>query len=199
MIERGVKFEKGILFIIDGAKGIHKAVKQKFGVYAIIQRCRWHKRENVLSYLNDTDKAIFRRRLQDAYNKTTHRDAFAALKKIHQDLEEINISAANSLLEGLDETLTIHDLGLSVELARSLSTTNCIEGFMSQLGAYTDKVDRWQNSNQIQRWVSTAAMDIEPRLRRIKGYKILKVLRFKLEAMVEAHTAKESSKMAINA
>ena len=199
LIERGLKFEKGILFIIDGAKGIHKAVKQKFGVYALIQRCRWHKRENVLSYLNDTDKAIFRRRLQDAYNTTTHQEAFDALEKIHQDLEKINISAANSLLEGLDETLTIHELGLSVELARSLSTTNCIEGFMSQLGAYTDKVDRWQNSNQIQRWVSTAAMDIEPRLRRIKGYKILKVLRFKLEAMVEARIAKENSKMAMSA
>ncbi len=199
LIGRGLKFEKGILFIIDGAKGIHKAVKQKFGIYAKIQRCRWHKRENVLSYLNDTDKVVFRRRLQDAYNKTTHREAVSALKRVHQELEKINISAANSLLEGLDETLTIHELGLSAELARSLSTTNCIEGFMSQLGAYTDKVDRWHNSNQIQRWVSTASMDIEPRLRRIKGYKILKVLRFKLEAMVEARTGKESSKMAINA
>ncbi|MCD4779494.1 MAG: transposase, partial [Candidatus Omnitrophica bacterium] len=192
LIERGLKFEKGILFIIDGAKGIRKAVKQKFGHYSKVQRCRWHKRENVLSYLNNTDKAIFRRRLQDAYNKTTHREAMTALEKVHQELAEINISAANSLLEGLDETLTIHELGLSVELARSLSTTNCIEGFMSQLGSYTDKVDRWQNSSQIQRWVATAAMDIEPRLRRIKGYKILKVLRFKLEKIVESRIGKKN-------
>ena len=133
----------------------------------------------------------FRRRLQNAYNKTTCKEATVALKRIHQDLEKINISAANSLMEGIDETLTIHNLGLSVELARSLSTTNCIEGFMSQIAAYTDKVDRWQNSSQIQRWFATSAADIEPRLHRIKGYRFLKVLRFKLAEKIAAKTGKK--------
>lgn len=127
LLERGLKFEEGLLFIIDGAKGIRKAVEQKFGVYAIIQRCRWHKRENVVAYLNDADKVVFRRRLWDVYNKTTHKESLSALKRIHCDLEKINASAANSLAEGLDETLTMHELGLTVELARSLSTTNCVE------------------------------------------------------------------------
>ncbi len=191
LIERGLRFEQGILFIIDGAKGIRKAIKNKFGPYALVQRCRWHKRENVVSYLSNADKVIFRRRLQDAYNKTTHKEAVADLKMIHRDLEEINISAANSLMEGLDETLTIHELGLSVELARSLSTSNCIEGFMSQIGAYTDKVDRWHNSSQIQRWTATSALDVEPRLRKIKGFRFLKVLRFKLERIVSTRLAKK--------
>lgn len=190
LIERGLKFEQGILFIIDGSKGIRKAIKQKFGVYALVQRCRWHKRENVVSYLNDTDKVVFRRRLQEAYNKTTCQEALNALTKIHRELEEINISAANSLAEGLDETLTIHELGLSVELARSLSTTNCIECFMSQIGAYTDKVDRWHNSSQIQRWTATSALDIESRLRKIRGCRFLKILRFKLERIVKARLEK---------
>ena len=193
LIKRGLKFEQGILFIVDGSKGIHKAIKQKFGPYALIQRCRWHKRENVVSYLSDADKVIFRRRLQDAYNKTTCKEAVAALKQIHRDLEKINISAANSLLEGLDDTLTIHELGLSTELARSLSTTNCIEGFMSQIGAYTDKVDRWQNSSQIQRWTATSALDIEPRFHRIKGYRYLKVLRFKLAEKVSEKLGKKAA------
>ena len=193
LIERGFKFEKGILFIVDGSKGIRKAIKMKFETYALVQRCRWHKRENVVSYLSKADKVVFRRRLQDAYNKTTYREASNALKKIHRDIEEINISAANSLLEGLDETLTIHELGLSVELARSLSTTNCIEAFMSQIGSYTDKVDHWRNSGQIQRWVATSALDIEPRLHRIRGCKFLKVLRFKLEKMVSTRLGKKVS------
>ena len=193
LIERGFKFEKGILFIIDGSKGIRKAIKNKFGAYALVQRCRWHKRENVISYLSKADKVVFRRRLQDAYNKTTYQEASDALKKIHQDLEEINISAANSLLEGLDETLTIHELGLSVELARSLSTTNCIEAFMSQIGSYTDKVDLWRNSSQIQRWVATSALDVEPRLHRIRGCRFLKVLRFKLEKVVTSRLCKKAS------
>ena len=193
LIERGLKFEQGILFIVDGSKGIRKAIEQKFGSYALVQRCRWHKRENVVSYLNEADQATFRRRLQDAYNQTTYKEAGNALKQIHRDLEKINISAANSLLEGLDETLTIHELGLSVELARSLSTTNCIEGFMSQIGAYTDKVDRWHNSSQIQRWTAASALDIEPRLRRIKGFGFLKILRFKLMEIMTTKIGKKDA------
>jgi len=192
LLERGLKFEQGLLFIVDGSKGIHKAIEQKFGHYALIQRCRWHKRENVVSYLNDTNKVVFRRRLQDAYNKTTFKEAVTELNQIHQHLEQINISAANSLREGLEETLTMHKLGLSVELARSLSTTNCIEGVMSQIAAYTDKVDYWQNSSQIQRWTATSALDIEPRLHRIRGYRFLNVLRFKLVEIITARTEKKT-------
>lgn len=192
LIERGLKFEQGVLFIIDGSKGIKKAVERKFSVYALTQRCRWHKRENVVAYLDDAQKAIFRRRLQEAYAKTTYNEAKAALMQLHQELEKFNISAANSLLEGLEETLTIHHLGLSPELSRSLSTTNCIEGVMSQLGSYTDKVDRWHNSNQILRWTGTALMDIEPRLQRIHGHGYLKVLRYKLQEMVGLRLHKDS-------
>lgn len=195
LIARGLKFEQGILFIVDGSKGIRKAIEQKFGPYALVQRCRWHKRENVVSYLNEADQTTFRRRLQDAYNETTYKEAASALKQIHRDLEKINLSAANSLLEGLDETLTIHELGLSVELARSLSTTNCIEGFMSQVGAYTDKVDRWHNSSQILRWTAASALDIEPRLRRVKGYGFLKVLQFKLMEIVAKRTEKKDAEL----
>jgi len=193
LIERGLRFEQGLLVIIDGSKGIRKAIEQTFGPYALVQRCRWHKRENVVSYLNDSDKVVYRRRLQDAYTKTTRKEAFAALKQVHRDLEKINLSAANSLLEGLDETLTIHELGLSVELERSLGTTNCIEALMSQMGAYTDKVDRWHNSSQIQRWTATGLTDIEPRLHRIKGHGLLKVLRFKLSEIVATRIGKKAA------
>lgn len=191
-IERGLRFEDGILFIIDGSKGIRKAVEQKFSSYALIQRCRWHKSENVVSYLDDAQKAVFRRRLKDAYNKTTYKEAKASLEQLYRELEKVNISAATSLLEGLEETLTIHHLGLSTELAKSLSTTNCIESVMSQMGSYTDKVDRWHNSGQILRWTATALMDIEPRLYRIKGHRYLKVLRYKLREIIETRTGKKS-------
>ena len=106
LIERGLKFEQGILFIIDGAKGIRKAIEQKFKQYAIIQRCRWHKRENVVAYLNDADKVTYRRRLQDAYKKTTHKEASAALKQILRDLEKINQSAGQ-FFAGIGTTAAI--------------------------------------------------------------------------------------------
>ena len=191
LIERGLKFEKGILFIIDGSKGIRKAVESKFSVYALIQRCRWHKRENVVAYLDEAQQTVFRRRLKDAYALTTYKEAKTALMHLHQELERFNVSAANSLLEGLEATLTIHHLGLSSELAKHLSTTNCIEGVMSQMGAYTDKVDRWHNSDQILRWTGMSLMDIEPRLHRIYGHRYLNILRFKLLRIVEERTGKK--------
>jgi transposase-like protein len=137
LIERGLKFEGGVLFIIDGSKGIRKAIERKFSIYALIQRCRWHKQENVVAYLDDSQKVIFRRRLQEAYAKTTYKEAKADIDALYHELETVNMSAANSLTEGLEETLAIHRLGLSPELAKSLGTTNCIESVMSQMGQYT--------------------------------------------------------------
>ncbi len=191
LVERGLKFEEGILFIIDGSKGIKKAVEHRFGDYCVAQRCQWHKRENVVSYLADDQKAICRRRMKDAYAQTTYKDAKAHLTKLYGELIHVNESAANSLLEGLEETLTLHQLGLSSELAKSLNTTNCIESVMSQMGQYTDKVDRWRNSNQILRWTAASLMDIEPRLRKIRGFRYLKVLRFKLQEKVKGRLSKQ--------
>ena len=185
LIKRRLKFDQGILVIIDGSKGIAKAVKSCFGKYAIIQRCQWHKRENVVSYLNDDQKALCRGRMKIAYDEITYKDAKAKLEKLYRELVPISEPAANSLLEGLEETLTLHKLGLSSEISRSLKTTNCIESFMSLLGPYTDKVDRWQNSNQILRWTAAGAMDIEPRLYKIKGHNYLKVLRLKIQQMIK--------------
>lgn len=185
LIERGLKFEEGILFIIDGSKGIKKAIERRLGDYALIQRCHWHKRENVIAYLDESQQALCRQRLQQAYAKTTYKEAKAELEKLYQELLRVNESAANSLLEGLEETLTLHHLGLSAELMKSLSTTNCIESVMSQLGQYTDKVDRWHNSNQILRWSAAGLMDIEPRLYKIRGHRYLNVLRFKLKEIVQ--------------
>ncbi len=193
LIERGLKFENGILFIMDGSKGIKKAIENKFSVYALTQRCCWHKRENVVAYLDEAQKVVFRRRLQDAYAQTTYKEAKTSLIQLHRELEKFNASAAHSLMEGLEETLTIHHLGLAPELAKNLSTTNCIEGVMSQLGGYTDKVDRWHNSNQILRWTGMALMDIEPRLHRIYGFGYLKVLRFKLQEIVTQRLQKEKA------
>lgn len=191
LIARGLKFEDGILFIIDGSKGIRKAIERKFSHYALIQRCRWHKRENVVAYLDESQQVLFRRRLQQAYEKTTYKEAKAALDALHRELETVNMSAANSLAEGIEETMTIHHLGLSPELSKSLGTTNCMESVMSQMGQYTDKVDRWHNSNQILRWTATSLIDIEPRLNKVRGYRYLSVLRSKLREVVRQRIQKE--------
>ncbi len=190
LLTRGLKVEDGVLFIIDGSKGIRKAVDRKFAPYALVQRCRWHKRENVVAYLDESQQEMCRRRMQEAYAKTTYKEAKASLEKIHQELLRINESAAASLMEGLEETLTLHHLGIAPELAKSLSSTNCIESVMAQLGQYTDKVDRWHNSNQILRWSATGLLDIEPRLNRIQGARSLPLLRYKLKEIVSRRLEK---------
>ncbi len=86
--------------------------------------------------------------------------------------------------EGLDETLTLHRLGIFTALGISLKTTNCLEALNAQLGQLPDKVDRWRRSDQIQRWVASAILTIEPRVRRRIGYRHLPMLQKALRTVI---------------
>ena len=181
LVERGLKVEQGLLFVIDGAKGLSKAVLEVFGGQALIQRCQWNKRENVVSYLPKTQQANFRRKLQRAYEKPTYEEAKAALRHIAKELKLINESAVSSLNKGFEETLTLHRLGLFSQLGISFKTTNCIESLNSQIARLTRRVSRWSNSHQKHRWMATVLLDIEPRLRKIKGFRYLPLLRMAIQ------------------
>lgn len=177
LVERGLSFEEGLLVVVDGAKGFHRAVREVFGRAAVIQRCRWHKRENVLKYLPEAKRPALRRKLQAAWQQPTYEQAKTALKRVRSELALMNQSAARSLDDGLEETLTLHRLGLAEELRLSFATTNAIESIQAHVGRLTDHVDRYRNSEQKQRWVGTALLEIEPRLRRVRGMKHLPALR----------------------
>jgi putative transposase len=188
LLERGLRIEEGLLCVMDGSKGIRKAVEEVFGAYALIQRCQWHKRENVLDYLPKGRKAHFKRLLQRAYEQPSYEAAKGALMRVKKELSLLNESAVRSLEEGLEETLTLHRLGLFEKLGTSLKTSNCIESLMSLIGQRTDKVDYWKNSNQKERWLSTALLDIEPRLNRIRGYRYLPELRAAIQRELQIRT-----------
>jgi len=181
LVERGLRFDQGLLVVLDGAKGLRKAVDKVFGKKAAVQRCHWHKRENVLGYLAEGLKPVIKRKLSAAYEKPTYTAAKTALTRIRAELAEVNASAAASLDEGLEETLTLHRLGLFKELGRSFKTTNCIENVNALIGQRTDKVDCWRNADQKHRWLATTLLDIEPRLRKVSGYQHLPRLRAALE------------------
>ena len=100
LMERGLDISEGVLVIVDGGKGLRAAVKRAFGNRALVQRCQWHKRENVVSYLSKTEQAAWRKRLQRAYQRPEYNEARAALEQLHGELEERNQSAAASLEEG---------------------------------------------------------------------------------------------------
>lgn len=180
LITRGLRYEDGLLFIIDGSKGIFKAIEEVFPLCGIIQRCHYHKIENVVGYLPKGIQGLWRAKLRAAYKETRYEAAKRALSKLEAELHNINPSAASSLREGLEETLTLHRLGLYAELGKSFSSTNCIESVMSQLGQYTDKVDRWRGGEHIQRWAAAGLLALEPRLNKIRGSRHLKLLRTKL-------------------
>ncbi len=188
LVERGLRTDQGLLWVIDGAKGLRKAIQTVFGRQAVVQRCQWHKRENVVRYLPKGQQASWRRRLQQAYERPTYPEAKAALLQLRRELGTINRSAATSLDEGLEETLTLHRLGLFSALGISLKTTNCLESLLSQGGQLTDRVDRWRTSDQKYRWVASAVLAIEPRLRRIKGYRHVP----QLQAAVQRARQRES-------
>ena len=184
LTERGLSTEHEMLVIVDGSKGLRKGLKDALGGKAIIQRCQWHKRENVVAHLEGPKKERFRRKLREAYRQPTEAKMRKALEKIGQELQPINESAWNSLQEGLEETLTVSKLGIADTLAQSLRTTNCIENINALLGGYTDRVDHWKTSNQRQRWVAAALLEIEPNLKRVFGHRHLGALRQALKEFV---------------
>ena len=182
LVARGLKTDQGLLIVLDGAKGLRKAVQTVFGAQALVQRCQWHKRENVIRYLPKGQQATWRRKLQAAYERPSYPEAKSALLRVRHELRLLNESAVKSLDEGFEETLTLHRLGVFPALGVSLKTTNCLESINALVGQRTEKVDRWRTSDQKQRWLAAALLDIEPRLRRIKGFRALPLLRTALQA-----------------
>ena len=195
LLERGLDVSQGVLVILDGGKGLRAAVRKAFRRRALVQRCQWHKRENVVSYLATTEQPLWRQRLQRAYHRPEYAEAAAALRQLHGELEERNQSAAGSLAEGFDETLTLHRLGVYDVLGRSLKTTNCLESINALVEERCAKVDHWQNSSQRHRWLATALLDIEPRLRKVMGYRHLPKLREALqrELKIDTTTSKKEA------
>lgn len=184
LIERGLKVDEGILCVIDGSKGIKKALVTVFGKMAVIQRCQWHKRENILSYLAEEEKEIFKGKIQNAYQMEDYQNARNALEEIAKGLEKLNKTAANSLREGLEETLTLHRLGIRSQLRKSFSTTNCIESVNSQIKKYVGRITNWVNSDQRYRWTVAALLEAEVRMRKVNGNNHLKSLKLAIKKEV---------------
>jgi transposase-like protein len=196
LLARGLDVSQGILVVIDGAKGLRAAVREAFPRQTVIGRCHWHKRANVVSYLPKKEQAGWRKRLQRALDRPTYEEAKKALETLHRELEDINQSAAASLLEGLEEILTLHRLGVFEQLGRSFKTTNCLENINGMVEESCSKVDCWKNSNQKHRWMVAALLDIEPRLRRIKGHRHLSMLREALQRELKIANASNRTKAA---
>ncbi len=174
---RGLDLAAGTLGVVDGAKGLRSGLRKVFKDQVVIQRCQWHKRENVIASLPKKEQARWRQRLQRAYQRPTYAEATRELRALRADLAEVNQSAVASLDEGFEETLTLHRLGVFPVLGRSLKTTNILESVNALAEQRCGRVDHWKNSQQKHRWLATALLNIEPRLRKLLGHRHLPRLR----------------------
>ena len=176
LVARGLDPERRYLVVIDGSKALRAAVEKVFGERAQGQRCQLHKRRNVQDHLPELCRADYDRQLRNAYALSSYADAKAALERIWRQLVEVNPSAARSLEEGMEETLTLHRLGVSPLLRRSLSSTNLIESCLSTVRHVARNVKRWRAGGHIARWTAAGLLEAEKKFRKVKGYRELKEL-----------------------
>jgi putative transposase len=175
LVARGLDPERRYLFVIDGAKALRGGIERVFGERAEVQRCQIHKRRNVAEHLPKNAQGDTDRRIRNAYAMTEYAAAKAELEKIFRQLERINPSAARSLEEGLEETLTVHRLGVGWLLRRTLASTNPIESCLSTVERVARNVKRWRGGNQPLRWTATGLLEAEKKFRRVKGYRKLEI------------------------
>jgi putative transposase len=189
LVERGLDFSEPRLYILDGGKALSAAVKKHAGESAAIQRCQVHKRRNVLDHLTDEQKPGIAKKLNAAYALEDYGAARQALNVLHRELMDLNPSAARSLGEGMEETLTVHRLHLPIQLRKTMASTNVIESAFSIVERVCRNVKRWHGGDQRERWVGSGLLVAEKQFRRITGYKQIPALISELEAMTPAKTA----------
>lgn len=169
LVSRGLTLKQNFMAVIDGGRALRASIKKFYGERVLVQRCQLHKRRNIIEHFSDDQQTYWDRKLANAYDLLSYQDAKRALNQIHRELMDVNPSAARSLEEGLDETLTVHRLGVPAELRRALRTTNAIESAFSRVRTVCQNVKRWRDGDQRERWVGSALIFAEHKFRRIVG------------------------------
>jgi transposase-like protein len=182
LMNRGLDFTEPRLYVLDGGKALTAAVKKYAGESAAIQRCQVHKRRNVLDHLIDEHKTAVAKKLNMAYALEDYGAAKQALNLLHRELMELNPSAARSLGEGMEETLTVHRLHVPTQLRKTMASTNVIESAFSIVEQVCKNVKRWHGGDQRERWVGSGLLVAEKQFRRVMGHKQIPSLIRELEA-----------------
>jgi putative transposase len=170
---RGLRTDRSLLVILDGSKALRKAVRDLFGDVALVQRCQVHKLRNVLDHLPERQRTWAKAILQRAYRSADVATARRLLTDLARRLETDHPSAAESVREGLDETLTVLSLNLPETLRRSVTTTNAAESLISRTRHVKRNVKRWRGGQMVVRWVAAGVLEAVKGFRRLKGHKAM--------------------------
>ncbi|MGH2866606.1 MAG: IS256 family transposase [Solirubrobacteraceae bacterium] len=198
LVERGLDPEQAVLFVIDGAKAIRRAIRDVFGERALVHRCHRHKERNVCDQLPDGERDRIRGRIRAAWALADHRQARDRLGRLAAELERSWPDAARSLREGLEETLTLMRLGITGQLAKTLSSTNPCESMIEIVRRTQRNVKRWRHGDMRKRWTAAGMLEAERQFRRIIGYRDLATLVIAIErhALLAASDAPASAPVA---
>ncbi len=175
LVERGLDAEQGILFVIDGAKALRKAIRNVFGD-APVQRCVRHKERNVTDHLPERERPAVKQRLRRAWALDEHDRALDQLRALASELDRSYPGAAGSLREGLEETLTLTRLGVTGNLKRTLESTNPCESMIEIVRHTQRNVKRWSSGEMALRWTAAGMLEAEKQFRKIIGYRDLATL-----------------------
>jgi putative transposase len=203
LVDRGLDVEQGMLFVIDGSKGLRKAIRQVFGNDVPVQRCVQHKQRNVLDHLPERDRPAVKARLRRAWKETDHDQALEQLTSLALELDHAHPGAAASLREGMEETLTVTRLGITGKLKLTLQSTNPIESMISTVRVINRNVKHWSSGDMCLRWTAAGMLEAETRFRKVEGYRGLATLAVKIEhdllrnRQLDTHTSTEETKTAI--
>lgn len=174
--DRGLDASGGILFVIDGGKGIAKAVRDVFGARALTQRCRLHKERALKDYLPEAERAWVARKLRAEWKNPNADEGIRNLRALASRLEKINPDAAGCLREGLEQMFTVNRLGVTGTLLRTLMSTNPVESMIDIVRDRARNVKRWGDGTMRLRWAAAGMLAAEEQFRRVKGYKQLPLL-----------------------
>jgi putative transposase len=175
LVERGLDPEQGILFVLDGAKALRKAIRNVFGD-APTQRCVRHKERNVLDHLPERERPVVKQRLRRAWALDDHARALDQLRQLARELDRGSPGAAGSLREGIEETLTLTRLGVTGNLKRTLESTNPCESMIEIVRHTQRNVKRWSSGEMALRWTAAGMLEAERQFRKIVGYRNLATL-----------------------
>lgn len=193
LVERGLAADVARLWVIDGGKALRRAIGEVFGAHALVHRCQEHKKRNVLGHLPESMQPSVAKAMRDAWDSSDAELAKRQLQRLANSFKAKHPGAAASLYEGLDETLTLTQLGVRGALYRSLRTTNTIENLNGSIAHYSRNVKRWKDASMILRWVAFSLHEASRGFRAVRGFRDIKAL---ISAMLQHVQTKSQRKLA---
>jgi hypothetical protein len=172
LVARGLERHVRRLFVTDGGPAIGKALRAVFGRRSLIQECRIRKRREILSRLPESEHSRIRRNLHAAWSEIDAPSAKTRLQDLAEQLRAADLGGSRTLLERIDETLTVSRLRLPPRLQSMFSTTSEAEWGILSAASSTS----WPAEVSVLEWAAATLLNADRCARPIRGHRLLRYL-----------------------